>query len=331
MKRRTTMLTLGLVAAAAAFCVPALAQDAYPSRSITMIVPFPPGGVADQTGRPVAAALEKILKQPVVIANRSGAGGAVGMAAAANARPDGYTILTALSSISIIPEADKLFERQPAYQMNQLAPVALVTSDPTVLVVPADSPWKSIADFAADAKKRPGEISFSSSGIYGTLHMAMEIFAHSADVKLRHVPFAGGGPALTALLGGHVQALASGPGPVIPQISAGKLRPLAAWGDQRLAALPDVPTFKELGYKDVEFYIWAGVFAPAGTPDSAMRVLRDAMAKVVVDPEFKAQMEKLQTPIQYLDAPEFKKFWDADAARLAGAVRRVGRVEEKKN
>jgi len=331
MQRRTTMLTLGFVAAAAAICLPALAQDAYPSRSITMIVPFPPGGVADQTGRPVAAALEKILKQPVVIANRQGAGGAVGMAAAANARPDGYTIMTALSSISIIPEADKLFDRQPAYQMNQLAPVALVTSDPTVLVVPADSPWKSVADFAADAKKRPGEISFSSSGIYGTLHMAMEIFAHAADIKLRHVPFAGGGPALTALLGGHVQALASGPGPVIPQISAGKLRPLAVWGDKRLAALPDVPTFKELGYKDVEFYIWAGVFAPAGTPDSAMRVLRDAMAKAVVDPEFKAQMEKLQTPIQYLDAPEFKKFWDADAARLAGAVRRVGRVEEKKN
>jgi tripartite-type tricarboxylate transporter receptor subunit TctC len=307
----------------------AFAQEKYPARPITMIVPFPPGGVADQTGRPVAAAMEKILKQPVVIANRAGAGGAVGMAAAANARPDGYTILMALSSISIIPEADKLFGRQPAYQMSQLAPVALVTADPTVLVVPADSPWKSVKDFVEDAKKRPGEIAFSSSGLYGTLHMAMEIFAHAAGIKLKHVPFNGGGPALTALLGNHVQALASGPGPVLPQIQAGKLRALASWGDKRLEALPDLPTFKELGYKDVEFYIWSGLFAPAATPAPIMAVLRETMRKVVADPEFKAQMEKLQTPITYLDAPEFQKFWGKDAAMLATAVQRVGRIEEK--
>mgnify|MGYP001098358574 CR=1 FL=1 len=320
------------VAAASMLLVPAAApaQDAYPSRPITMIVPFPPGGVADQSGRPVAAALEKILKQPVVVTNRPGAGGAVGMAAAANAKPDGYTILMALSSISIIPEADKLFGRQPAYQMSQLAPVALVTADPTVLVVSADSPWKTVEDFVEDAKKRPGEISFSSSGVYGTLHMAMEMFAHAADIKLRHVPFSGGGPALTALLGNHVQALASGPGPVIPHIKAGKLRALASWGEKRLDALPDVPTFKELGYKDVEFYIWSGVFVPAGTPEPVMKVLRDAMRQVVEDPEFKSAMEKLQTPVVYMDAPEFQKFWDRDAAMLAAAVQRVGRIEEKK-
>jgi tripartite-type tricarboxylate transporter receptor subunit TctC len=305
----------------------ALAQD-YPSRPITMIVPFPPGGVADQSGRPVAAAMEKILKQPVVVQNRAGAGGAVGMAAAANARPDGYTILMALSSISIIPEADKLFGRPPAYQMKQLAPVALVTADPTVLVVPADSPWKSVQDFVEDAKKRPGEIGFSSSGVYGTLHMAMEIFANAAGIKLKHVPFNGGGPALTALLGNHVQSLASGPGPVIPQIQAGKLRALATWGEKRLDALPDVPTFQELGYKDVVFYIWSGVYAPAGTPEPVMKVLRDAMRKVVDDAEFKQAMDKLQTPVTYLDAPEFQKFWDKDAAMLATAVQKVGKVEQ---
>ncbi|HEX6980412.1 MAG TPA: tripartite tricarboxylate transporter substrate binding protein [Alphaproteobacteria bacterium] len=319
-------------AAASMFLVPAAAsaQEVYPSRPITMIVPFPPGGVADQSGRPVAAALEKILKQPVVVNNRPGAGGAVGMAAAANSKPDGYTILMALSSISIIPEADKLFDRQPAYQMSQLAPVALVTADPTVLVVPADSPWKTVKDFVEDAKKRPGEISFSSSGVYGTLHMAMEMFAYAADIKLKHVPFSGGGPALTALLGNHVQALASGPGPVIPHIKAGKLRALAAWGDKRIEALPDVPTFKELGYKDVEFYIWSGVFVPAATPEPVVKVLRDAMRQVVQDPEFKSAMEKLQTPVVYMDAPEFRKFWDRDAAMLAAAVKRVGRIEEKK-
>lgn len=321
---------LGMIAGAVALtgAAAASAQD-YPSRPITMIVPFPPGGVADQSGRPVAAAMEKILKQPVVVQNRAGAGGAVGMAAAANARPDGYTILMALSSISTIPEADKLFDRPPAYQMKQLAPVALVTADPTVLVVPADSPWKSVKDFVEDAKKRPGEIGFSSSGVYGTLHMAMEIFANAAGIKLKHVPFNGGGPALTALLGNHVQSLASGPGPVIPQIQAGKLRALATWGEKRLDALPDVPTFQELGYKDVVFYIWSGLYAPAGTPEPVMKVLRETMRKVVDDADFKSAMEKLQTPVSYLDAPEFQKFWDKDAAMLAAAVQKVGKVEEK--
>ena len=309
---------------------PALAQEKYPSHPVTMIVPFPPGGVADQTGRPLAAAMEKVLKQPVIASNRAGAGGAVGMAAAANAKPDGYTVLMALSSISIIPEADKLFDRKPAYQMDQLAPIALISSDPTVLVVPADKPWKTVADFVADAKKRPGEISFSSSGLYGTLHMAMEMFAHAAGIKLRHVPFNGAGPAMTALLGGHVDALASGPGVIIPHVKAGKLRALAGWGASRLPVLPDLPTFKELGYKDVEFYIWAGVFAPAATPAPVQKILRDAVRATVNDPDFKATMEKLQTPVSYLDAPEFKKFWDKDAGMLAAAVKRVGRIEEKK-
>ena len=323
--RRTAV---ALVAASAVLgASPALTQDTYPSRAVTMIVPFPPGGVADQTGRPLAGALEKALKQPVVVSNRQGAGGAVGMAATANARPDGYTIMTALSSISIIPEADKLFGRQPAYTMEGFAPIALISADPTVLVVAADAPWKSVKDLVEDAKKRPGEISFSSSGVYGTLHMAMEMFAHAAGIKLKHVPFAGGGPAVTALLGNHVQALASGPGPVIAQVKAGKLRPLASWGEKRLAAFPDVPTFKELGYNDVEFYIWSGVFAPAKTPEPVLKTLREAVAKAVEDAEFRAAMEKLETPIAYLDAPQFKEFWAKDAARLAKAVQQVGKVE----
>lgn len=308
----------------------AKAQEAYPSRPLIMVVPFPPGGVADLTGRPTALAMEKILKQPVVVSNKPGAGGATGMSAVATAKPDGYTVLMALSSISIIPEADKLFGRQPAYQMNQLAPVALISADPTVLVVRAESPWKTVQDFVEDAKKRQGALSFSSSGVYGTLHMAMEMFTHSAGVKMRHVPFTGAGPAMTALLGGHVDAFASGPSTIISQVKAGKLRVLGSWGTTRLASLPDVPTFKELGYKDVEFYIWSGVFAPVGTPTPVMKTLRDGVRQAVQDPDFKKAMEKIETPVHYLDAPEFQKFWDEDAKRLAEAVRRVGKVEDKK-
>ncbi len=316
----TALALLGLVAA------PATAQT-YPDRPITLVAPFPPGGVADQVGRPLGAAMEKLLKQPVVLQNKPGAGGAVGMASVAQSRPDGYTLLVALSSISIIPEADKLFNRQPAYTMDQLAPVALLSADPTVMVVKADSPWKTVKDFVEDAKKRPGQIAYASSGVYGTLHVAMEMFAVAADIKLRHVPFSGGGPAVTALLGNNVQALASGPGPVLAQIKAGTLRPLAGWGDKRIPALPDVPTFKELGYKDVEFYIWAGLFAPKGTPAPAINTLREATKKAVDDPDFKKTMENQGSPISYLDAPEFQKFWDVDAARLAVAVKKIGKVE----
>jgi tripartite-type tricarboxylate transporter receptor subunit TctC len=322
------MRPLALAALLLALAAPAApAQEPYPSRPITIVVPFPPGGQADLNARPIAAALEKVLKNPVGVVNRAGAAGAVGMASVANARPDGYTLLLGLSSISIIPEADKLFERKPAYTTDQLAPIALLSADPTVLVVPADRPWTSVKELVEEARKRPGQVSFSSSGVYGTLHMAMEMFQHAAGVKLKHIPYNGAGPALTAILGGQVDALASGPAVVIPHVKSGKLRPLACWGDRRVASLPDVPTFKELGYTDVEFYIWAGLFAPAGTPGPVMQRLRQAVGQAVEDPEYKAAMARIETPIAYMDAPEFKRFWDKDAKRLAEAVRRVGRVE----
>jgi tripartite-type tricarboxylate transporter receptor subunit TctC len=306
------------------------AQDAFPSRPITVVAPFPPGGVADLTARPVAAAMEKVLKSPVGVVNKTGAAGAVGMQYVATSKPDGYTLLLALSSISIIPEADKLFDRKPAFTVDQFEPIALVSADPTILVVRGDSRWTTAREFIDDAKRRPGEISFSSSGIYGTLHMAMELLSHAAGIKLRHVPHAGAAPALTAILGGHVDALASGPAVVLPHIKSGALRPLAGWGDKRVAALPDVPTFKELGYPDAEFYIWAGLFAPKGTPAPVVARLRETMRTAVNDPEFKGAMDKIQTPITFKQGDEFKSFFETDARRLAEGVRRVGRVEEKK-
>ncbi|HSH32066.1 MAG TPA: tripartite tricarboxylate transporter substrate binding protein, partial [Actinomycetota bacterium] len=315
------VLTVPLVAAA---------QEAYPSRPITLVAPFPPGGVADLTARPVAAAMEKVLKNPVGVVNKTGAAGAVGMQFVATSKPDGYTLLLALSSISIIPEADKIFDRQPAFTVDQFAPIALISADPTILVVRAESPWKTAREFIDDARKRPGQISYSSSGIYGTLHMAMELLSHAAGVKLRHVPHAGAGPALTAILGGHVDALASGPAVVLPHIKAGKLRALAGWGDKRVAALPEVPTFKELGYPDAEFYIWAGLFAPKGTPEPVLAKLREAARAAVGEADFKSAMDKLETPIAFKQGAEFQTFFDADAKRLAAGVRKVGRVEEKK-
>jgi tripartite-type tricarboxylate transporter receptor subunit TctC len=300
----------------------------YPTKPVTMIVPFPPGGVADIVGRPLAAQMEKAFKQPVVVVNRTGAGGAVGMAAAAKSAPDGYTILMALSSISIFPVSDRIGGKTPSYEMNDFAPVALITADPTVLVVSADSPWKTLKEFVASAKAYPNQINYSSSGVYGTLHVAMEIFANAAGIKLFHVPYQGGGPALTALLGGQVHALASGPAPAAAQMKGGKVRALASWSTQRLPLLPDVPTFKELGY-DAEFYIWSGVFAPAATPAPVLDRLRAAVREAANSPEFKSAMDKVQTPVSYLDAPAFRSYWEKDAARLKVALEKIGKVGDK--
>jgi tripartite-type tricarboxylate transporter receptor subunit TctC len=305
------------------------AHAQYPSKPITMIVPFPPGGVADIVGRPLAATMEKTLGQPVVILNRTGAGGAVGMTAAAKADPDGYTILMTLSSISIFPVSDPVQGRAAPYQISDFVPIALVTADPTVLVVSADSPYKTVKDFVDFAKANPGKINYSSSGVFGTLHVAMEMFAGAAGIKLFHVPYQGGGPAVRALLSGEVQALASGPAPAIGQIQAGKMRALAGWGAKRLELMPELPTFKELGYQDVEFYIWSGVVAPAATPAEAQHRLRAAVRAAVADPQFAGAMAKVRTPISYLDAPEFKDFWFEDAKRLRDAVLKIGKAAGK--
>ena len=307
----------------------AQAQDAWPTKPVTMLVAFPPGGVADIVGRPLAAAMEKTLKQPVVVVNRTGAGGAVGTTAAAKAAPDGYTILMALSSITIFPVSDPMNGRPAPYQLADFAPIALVTADPTVLVVAGDSPYRTIQDFIAAAKAYPNQMNYSSSGVYGTLHVAMEMFANAAGIKLFHVPYQGGGPAVAALLGGQVHALASGPAAAVGQIKGGKMRALAGWGDKRLPMMPELPTFKELGYSDVEFYIWSGVFAPAATPAPVITRLRDVVRAAVADPLFKGAMEKVQTPISYLDAPEFRGFLAKDAARLKVAVEKIGKVADK--
>jgi tripartite-type tricarboxylate transporter receptor subunit TctC len=304
----------------------ASAQDTYTSRPITLIVPFPPGGVADIVGRPFADALSRELKSPVVIENKPGAGGGIGMGAVAKAKPDGYTLLLALSSISILPEADKVLGRAPLYQLDQFTPIARLTADPTVLAVRADAPWKTLQDFVADARKRPGAITYGSSGNYGTMHMPMEMLAHTAGLKLLHVPFTGGGPAVIALLGGQVDALSTGPSTVLQHVKAGKVRVLASWGERRLASLPDVATLSESGY-DAVFFQWSALFAPAGTPEPIVARLRDAARVAAADPRFVSTLATVETPVQYLDAPELRRFWDADAKKLAQAVQRVGKLE----
>ena len=304
----------------------AIAQSAYPDKPITMIVPFPPGGVADTVARPVAEALARELKQPVVVENRAGAGGALGIGVAARAPADGYTVLLSLSSISILPEADKLLERKPG-----------LPAEP----VQADRPLHRRPDGAGGARRRaladvrrvphrreahPGKFNYGSSGNYGTMHVPMEMLKASAGFRMTHIPYTGAGPAVVALLAGQVDALASGPSTVVQQIQAGKLRALAHWGEQPLSALPDVPSLKQLGYP-IRFAQWSALFVPAATPDDVIRKLRGAAAKVAADANVRQVIARAGSPIEYLDAPEFQTYWDADAAEMTKAVRAVGKVE----
>ncbi len=325
MRRRAL---LGSAAALALAGVgPVRAQEApWPSRPLTMVVPFPPGGVADLVGRPVAAALEKQLGQPVVVENRAGAGGGLGMQAVARAKPDGHTLLMALSSISILPEADRVLGRAPMYAHRDLVPIARFTADPVVLAVRAEASWRSVADFLDEARRRPGQIPYGSSGNYGTMHVPMEMLAGRAGVKLLHVPYTGAGPAVVGLLGGQVDALATGPSSIVQQVKAGRIRVLGSWGSARLAALPEVPTLREAGH-DVEFSQWAGLFVPAGTPEPVVARLRAASRAILSDPQLQQRFETLGTPLQFLDAPEFARFYERENEVLSDVVRRIGKVE----
>jgi tripartite-type tricarboxylate transporter receptor subunit TctC len=317
---RLAMPAFGLVLAAAA----ALAE--YPERPVTMIVPFPPGGVADTVARPVGEALSRELKQPVVIENKGGAGGALGIGTVARAPADGYTILLSLSSISILPEADKVLNRKPQYQLDEFKPVARLTADPTVLVVRADSPWRTLEEFVEDVKRKPGTYNYGSSGNYGTMHVPMELFKSAAGFRMTHIPFTGAGPAITALLGGQVDALASGPSSVLQHIRAGKLRALAHWGAQPLATLPDVPSLADRGYK-VRFAQWSGIFVPAATPEPVVQRLREAVRKVAEDTTVQQTILRAGSPIEYLDAPDFERYWQSDAQAMTAAVKLIGRLE----
>jgi tripartite-type tricarboxylate transporter receptor subunit TctC len=312
-----------------AFAASQSRAQSWPTRNITMIVAFPPGGQADLAARPVAVALEKILGRSVVVDNRAGAGGMLGNAAAARAEPDGHTLLMALSSMTFLPEAERLYDRKPSYDYDQLVPIARVLADPGVLAVRKDSPYQSLADLVADAKKRPGQISFSSSGNYGAAHVPFEMFQQAAGIKLLHVPYRGGGPSLTAFLGAQVDITAQAPGPIHPHVQSGAARALASWGSKRTPELADIPTMIELGYRDVEYYIWAGLFVAKGTPAPIVVRLRDAMRQVMADPQVISVFVNANSPPAYMDQPEFSAFVEADARRLIPVIRKIGRLDEK--
>ncbi|HEX7888022.1 MAG TPA: tripartite tricarboxylate transporter substrate binding protein [Ramlibacter sp.] len=319
---RRILIAVGLAAAAGL----AAAQGAFPTKPITMVVPFPPGGLADLVGRPVAEAMGRDLGQTVVIENKGGAGGGIGMAYASKAPADGYTILMALASYSVLPEADTVLGRSQMYAYNALRPIARFTADPTVLAVRADAPWKTVKDFVEDARKRPGAINFGSSGNYGTMHVPMEILKQVANVRMTHIPYTGAGPSVTALLAGQIDAVSTGPATVLQHVKSGKLRVLAHWGNTKLESMPDVPSLKQSGY-NAEYAQWSGLFVPANTPEPVVQRLRQAARFAANDAKVKDTILGAGSPVLFQDTPEFEKYVHSDVKRMADVVKKIGKVE----
>lgn len=315
-----------IAGAASGFSHLLMAQEVYPARAVNLVVPFPPGGLADSVARLLAPSLERALGQPVVVMNRAGAAGAIGAAAVATAKPDGYSVLFTLSSLSTLPEQALVNQQKPAFLLSQLRPIARVSTDPLAIVVRAESPLKSLAELVAQARSKPGEVSYGSSGNYGTVHVPIEIFAHEAQLKLNHIPYAGGGPLMVGLLGGQVDFTMLPRSSITSQVRAGKLRILATVGAEAWPQFPSAPSTLAAGL-NVEVQPWTGAFVPVDTPAAVVDRLRSAFRTASENPELKQALLKAEGGPAYLDAAEFKTFWDQDAVRLTQAVRRMGKLE----
>jgi len=304
------------------------AQNTFPSKPVNMIVPFPPGGAADQPTRLLALALANVWKQPAVVMTRAGAGGAIGMAAVATSPPDGYTLVATNPALLILPEADRMFGRPSTFDRSSFIPIALLVADPLVVAVKGDAPWKTYQDFVAEARANPDKLTYGSSGAYSASHLPIEMLANAAGMKLRHISYAGGGPAILAVLGGHVALTASSPAALAAHIKSGALKPLVTTGAKRVASLPEVPTALELGFKESEFYIWIGVFAPAKTPDAVVQTLRADIGRAITqEGGFIQSMAKLGAPVDYRDGPAFNEFLNRDYERIRATVQRIGKVD----
>jgi tripartite-type tricarboxylate transporter receptor subunit TctC len=325
MDRRSFLIGTGVVAGAQ-WAGRIGAQDVYPSRSVTVINPFPPGGVSDTITRPLNAALEAVLKQPFILENKPGAAGAVGAQFVVAAKPDGYTLLTHLVSISGFAAVDRLFGREPKFTNADFIPLARIIADPIVMIINPELPYKTLKELMEDAKANPNKLIFSSSGLYGASHIPTALLAKAAgNVQMRHLPTTGGGPAVTAVLGGNASFFMSPTSIALPHIKSGKVRPLAVSGAARPKAMPDVPTFKEQGY-DLEYYFWVGLFAPKGTPEPVVTKLREAINTAAHSKEFLGTLDKLGQELAYLDQPAFTSFWATDAKKMEDAVNLIGRV-----
>jgi tripartite-type tricarboxylate transporter receptor subunit TctC len=322
-----------LIAAMAAALVSALsaplagAQAPFPSRTVNIINPNAPGGTSDIIGHGMTESLRQALRQPVIMTNRAGAGGAVGGAYVAQATPDGYTVLLNTLTHVLIPITDKVVGRSTGYAVDDFVLLARITADPMLLVVHSSVPARTVKELIAQAKAKPGELIYSSTGLYGSAHLAMAMLMRAADVSLLHSPFNGGGPAMTAVLGNHANAFFAPAGVASPHVQGGRVRSLAQTGPERVALFPDTPTLKEEGY-DVDLTLWAGYFAPVKTPAAAVRAWQTALRESAQDPKFRDAMSKISVTVDYLDGDALKVWYENELKRLDREIRAIGKIEK---
>jgi tripartite-type tricarboxylate transporter receptor subunit TctC len=308
---------LGIAVAFGAFGAAAPALGQFPAKEVSIIIPYAPGGATDLVFRALAASSQKYLGKAVVVVNRAGGGGAVGFTEAAQAKPDGYTLASVITPVTILPHQVKT-----AFTYQSFEPIINVVLDPAMLQVRADAPWKTLQEFLAYAGKNPGMITVGNSGAGGGVHLIALAFEKAAGVKFNHIPFAGGGPSVTALLGGHVHAVSVSPPEGIAHVKAGKLRIIALFSERRMSDFPNVPTVREQG---INFTMsqWRGLAAPKGTPPQVVKVLHDAFKRGMEDPGFVKNATDMSVALAYLGPADFGKLMAADHERYAKLVAEI--------
>ena len=314
-----------LQASTAAALVPgfAWAQDKYPSKPIMLICPYAAGGNADQRSRQIGRFISSALGQPVLVDNKAGAGGNIGTDQIAKARADGYVI--GMGNFAPLAVNPSMFDKMPFNPAKDLTPICLIEKGPLILMVKPDSPFKSVKDVVAAAKSKPGKVTFASGGLGGSHHLSGELFKQLAGIDMTHVPYKGGAPATTDLLGGQVDMMFEQMYAAAPSIRAGKLRALAITGKARSPLFPDVPTMIEAGVAGFEVQNWQGLVGPAGLPADIVKVLNETCNKALADPAIREQMLSQGNEIGGGTPAQFAAFIRAEAERW-GKVVKAGHI-----
>jgi tripartite-type tricarboxylate transporter receptor subunit TctC len=310
-----------LQSTAAAALIPdwAWAQDTYPSKPITLICPYTPGGNADQRSRQIGRFISSALGQPVLVDNKAGAGGNIGTDAIAKAKPDGYTI--GMGNFAPLAVNASMFEKMTFDPAKDLTPICLIEKGPLILMVRPDSPFRSVKDIIAAAKAKPGKVTFASGGLGGSHHLSGELFKQIAAVDMTHVPYKGGAQATTDLLGGQVDLMFEQMYAAAPSIRAGKLRALAITSKTRSPLFPEVPTMIEAGVTGFEVQNWQGLIGPAGLPANIVKLLNDHCNKALADPAIRQQMLGQGNEIGGGTPEQFAAFIKSEAARWGKVVK----------
>lgn len=289
----------------------------FPTKEVQIIIPWAAGGATDLIFRALAATAGKYLGKAVIVVNRPGGGGAVGYTEGAQAKPDGYILTSAVTPLTILPH-----QVTTAFTYKNFDAVINVVSDPSMFLVKADSQWKNLKEFLDYAKKNPDMITVGNSGAGGGVHLVALAFEKAAGVKFNHIPFSGGGPSITAFLGGHIHAVSVSPPEGIEHVKAGKLRIIALFSEKRFELFPDVPTVKEQGI-DFVMGMWRGLVAPKGTPADVIKKLHDAFKQGMDDPVFKKNAKDMAVNLRYLGPEAFGKLMAHDHEFFGKLVKEI--------